>query len=259
MNSIKPYITLLKLRYQLVFIEVIAGVVFVSPVITIQLIASLVLLFLASHVFLYGGLYTINDLRDIEEDRKNEHKRHRPLPSGRVTKQTAFFYALLLIGTGLLLGYVYFPLSIFFIMILLIVLNILYTFVLKHIPFIELFGNVITHPPRLIMGVILAGGTLSYPLLFSFFCFLLGMTINRREIIKASKGSEYRANMKYYTKHRLIMLEVIAFIFMLIPMSFDEPVYIHWYLLLASLYVVFVFGAHFSLHIRTFWKIIYLK
>ena len=147
--NIKPYIDLLKLQYQVQFLEVIAGVLIVAPVFTSSLLFSLVLLFIASHLLMYGGLYTINDIKDIEEDRKNEHKRHRPLPSGQISSKVAMIYAATLIGSGLLIGYLFFPQSIFWIMVLLVVFNQLYTFVLKHIPFVEFLGNIITHPPSL--------------------------------------------------------------------------------------------------------------
>ncbi len=41
-------------------------------------------------VILYGGIYTINDLFDLENDRKHPDKRFtRPIASGKVTVQEA--------------------------------------------------------------------------------------------------------------------------------------------------------------------------
>lgn len=257
--NIKPYIDLLKLQYQVQFLEVIAGVLIVAPVFTSSLLFSLVLLFIASHLLMYGGLYTINDIKDIEEDRKNEHKRHRPLPSGQISSKVAMIYAATLIGSGLLIGYLFFPQSIFWIMVLLVVFNQLYTFVLKHIPFVEFLGNIITHPPRLLMGIILAGGVVSPYFLIAYFWFLLGTTTVRRTLLKQSKGSQHRANMQYYTQKRLLAIEIGCFVLLLLTLMLDPNPFSFWNCVLFVLFLTFVFGVQISSPLRKVFLLVYLR
>src|SRR5438874_572788 len=48
-----------------------------------------------------SSIYIINDLRDIEEDKKHPVKYKRPLPSGTVSKTSALFIGILLLAAGL--------------------------------------------------------------------------------------------------------------------------------------------------------------
>ncbi|MCD6350484.1 MAG: decaprenyl-phosphate phosphoribosyltransferase [Armatimonadetes bacterium] len=49
--------------------------------------------------------YLLNDLRDVEEDRRHPHKRHRPLASGKLRVSTAAVGAMVLLGVGLGLAF----------------------------------------------------------------------------------------------------------------------------------------------------------
>ncbi|MBI4084357.1 MAG: UbiA family prenyltransferase [Candidatus Levybacteria bacterium] len=257
--KVSSYMHLLKLYYQLQFIEVIFGVLLVGSTLTAKLLFDLFLLFVSSHLMLYGGLYTINDLRDIEEDRKDEHKRHRPLPSGRIRRRDAVIFATVLISLGLTIGYFYFGLSVFLVYVALIILNILYTYVFKRIPFIELVGNVLTHPFRVILGVLVAGGVIHYPILLAYLLTTFGFTCARRQILRISKGSEHRPNMKYYTNIRMNFLEIVAFILIGIISTFDKTTNQVWYSLLLFIYFLSVFGMHFLSPVKNFFMKIYLR
>src|SRR5262245_52090320 len=79
---------------------------------------------------LASGAYVMNDLRDCERDRQHPLKSLRPLPAGRIRKDTAVRLSLSLMGAGLfvglLLGQVFFTLAALY-----LVLQVAYTFVLK--------------------------------------------------------------------------------------------------------------------------------
>ncbi len=257
--KILAYTHLLKLHYQLQFVEVLFGVLLVMPKPTFSLIIDLFVLFVSSHLMLYGGLYTINDLRDIEEDKKNEHKRHRPLPSGRVGRQEAIIFAAVLILGGLAIAYFYFGKTIFLVHVTLLLLNLLYTYVLKRIPFIELVGNVLTHPFRVILGILVTGGTVHTPILFAYLLTTFGFTCARRQILRISKGSEHRQNMKYYTDKRMNLLEISAFLLIGVTSIFDQTTSTFWYGFLLIIYFIFVFGIHFLPPVKKFFIKIYLR
>ena len=92
---------------------------------------------LISFLLCYGGVYAFNDLIDAESDKYHEieWKRNRPLPQGLVGKKEAIVEIIMLFTLGLILGSfsrILLPL------ILLIVLNILYTLKLKKEPIIGL-------------------------------------------------------------------------------------------------------------------------
>ena len=258
-TKISAYIHLLKPHYQIQFIEVLFGVLLVGPSLTASLFLDLLILFVSSHLMLYGGLYTINDLRDIEEDRKNEHKKHRPLPSGRVQPIEAVAFALILILAALKTAYFFFGAGIFIVYLLLIVFNVLYTYVFKRIPFVELIGNVLTHPLRVVLGVLVAGGTIAYPILFAYLFFTFGFTCARRQILRLSQGSEQRVNMRYYTDRRMIILQAFSFVIIGIISFLDHETKQGWYALMIVLYIFFVFGIHFLPPVRKLFMKLYLR
>jgi 4-hydroxybenzoate polyprenyltransferase len=78
-----------------------------------------------------SAVYIMNDLVDIESDRKHPTKRNRPLPSGQLDVRVAGVAALLMAGGSLAAG---FALATPFGVILLIYLliQVAYTFYLKH-------------------------------------------------------------------------------------------------------------------------------
>jgi len=81
--------------------------------------------------------YIINDLRDIERDRTNPKKSHRPIASGRISKTevgvVAAMNAIAALGFSVLLpGAFQLTLAIY------VTLTLLYSFGLKHEPIVEL-------------------------------------------------------------------------------------------------------------------------
>lgn len=97
----------------------------------LQTTAAFILLCLMS-----SAVYIMNDLADIESDRQHPTKKYRPLPSGKLNPTTAKIALVILVIFSLGAG---FWLSIPFGIILLIyfVLQIGYTFALKHMVIID--------------------------------------------------------------------------------------------------------------------------
>jgi decaprenyl-phosphate phosphoribosyltransferase len=88
--------------------------------------------------FVASGVYVINDYRDREADRLHPKKKLRPLASGEVKPTTAWVLIVALIGSGLLIAA---ALNQVFLYLLTgyLVLNLGYSFGLKHIPILDLF------------------------------------------------------------------------------------------------------------------------
>ncbi len=86
--------------------------------------------------FLASAVYTLNDIVDINRDRQHTLKKNRPLAAGKISKVTAGIIGLILALGGLALSY-YIGLGLFYVALVYLVLNILYTFVLKNIVIID--------------------------------------------------------------------------------------------------------------------------
>jgi 4-hydroxybenzoate polyprenyltransferase len=97
----------------------------------LRTVAGLLLLCLAS-----STIYLINDIADIEQDRQHPKKRFRPLASGTLSIRTAaiaaLFFCMISIIASFILGTGFGS-----IVFLYLILNLFYSFWLKHIPIID--------------------------------------------------------------------------------------------------------------------------
>ncbi len=101
-----------------------------------------------------SAVYLINDLADLEQDRQHPLKRERPLASGKLSQNVATTAAITFSIVALGLG---FWLEIKFGLIILtyMVLNLLYSFYLKHIPIIDVLAIAAGFVLRVGAGVVL--------------------------------------------------------------------------------------------------------
>lgn len=79
-----------------------------------------------------SAVYLMNDLADIESDRQHPLKRNRPLPSGRLSPTVARIAVVVLAGLSLAVGYIV-SWELFLILLGYLILQIAYTFWLKHV------------------------------------------------------------------------------------------------------------------------------
>ena len=83
-----------------------------------------------------SAVYLLNDIADVEADRQHPEKRYRPLASGALPVNVAVGAAILLSLVALLLGYWMAP-AFAGILAIYLILNILYSFWLKHVPILD--------------------------------------------------------------------------------------------------------------------------
>lgn len=84
-------------------------------------------------------IYVINDIIDIDSDSVHPTKKLRPLPSGRIKKQTAFFIAGAILIILIILS-LYANNNFKFFLIGFVTLNIFYSFYFKHIVILDVFS-----------------------------------------------------------------------------------------------------------------------
>lgn len=86
-----------------------------------------------------GGVYVLNDLADVEADRRHPIKCERPIASGRLSSSVALSIAILVIVLGLALSYAVRP-TLLIVTLSYLALSLLYCFVLKHQVILDVFG-----------------------------------------------------------------------------------------------------------------------
>ncbi len=183
---------------------VLAPVVFAKEVFVPSLLLKA---FGAFGVFclLAGAVYTMNDLVDYREDRQHPAKRFRPIPSGQVPRRAAVIATVLLVLLalgGAALG----PVSFLIAAASYFVVNVGYSFGLKHVPYLDvslislgfvlrvLAGGYATHTP-VSMYIIACTAVLAL---------FLGFGKRRHELATAEerkrRGKKQRPVLENYSK-----------------------------------------------------------
>lgn len=162
--------------------------------------------------FISGANYILNDLRDLERDKKDPEKRRRPLPSGEITKGIAIFYFFFLLTFSL--GFSFILDLYFFVTVLsLFLLTTFYSFHLKNIPIVDILTISINFIIRAISGCFLIEVGISFWLVLCTFllALLLATSKRRGEIsILGKRGKEHRKVLESYSKEFLDMLLIIS-------------------------------------------------
>lgn len=157
--------------------------------------------------------YLINDLFDIEADRKHPKKKHRPLASGKLSQQNAIIAAVILavivFPTSFLINFAFgLILSAYFFLML------AYSLILKRIPLLDVMIIAAGFVLRVAAGVVIINIKLFSPWLFVATTFLaLFIAIGKRRAEMAllqEDAGEHRQVLQGYTKEFLDQLLTIV-------------------------------------------------
>ncbi len=172
---------------------VFSGLLF-EPWAVTRAAATVILLCLLS-----GGLYILNDVRDIEKDRKHPRKKNRPIASGRIGKTTAALLGILLVTGSIVAGFLVTPLlGVLFVVHAL--LNTLYTLWLKNIVIVDVVTISIGFVLRAIAGCLAIGVMVSSWLFITTMLLALLLALTKRH-------AEARALKNRSGRHRTVLKE----------------------------------------------------
>ena len=155
-------------------------------------------------------IYVINDLIDIDSDKAHPVKRNRPLPSGTISKKSAYLVVLLLLIIILILlpqfnnEFIYFVVGF-------ILLNILYSFIFKHIVILDVFSIAAGFAIRVLAGaVVIAVPVSSWLILTTMFISLfLGVMKRHSELLLVNENVE-APSRKVLSKYSLNFADQMA-------------------------------------------------
>lgn len=122
--------------------------------------------------FTASFVYVVNDLLDLESDRKHPRKKNRPLAAGALQIREAILLIPILLGIGLIFG-LQLSMEFFLLLMSYFVLTSLYSFALKKHYIIDILVLSSLYTIRLIGGALAVSVMISpWLLAFSFFIFL---------------------------------------------------------------------------------------
>lgn len=149
-----------------------------------------------------SSVYFINDLADLDQDRLHPKKRNRPLAAGELSTGAARFTVVLLIAAALSGG---FALAVGFglVLVVYILLNLAYSFWLKHIPIIDVMVIAAGFVLRVSAGVALITVKRFSPWMYvcvTLLALFMGLGKRRAEmILLADQANSHRRVLDGYT------------------------------------------------------------
>ena len=196
-TTISGLIRLLRPRQWVKNVFVLPPLVFTESFLDINAISS-VLLAMLFFCVASSATYIVNDIRDIEHDRKHPIKsKTRPLVSGDVQIQHAIILLILLYGV-LAWGFFLQP-SVMLVIAGYLVLNIAYTFFLKHQPLFDIFTIAIGFVLRVYAGAVALSVPVSSWMFVTTLCLALYLAAVKRKQELALQGDSSRKVLEKYT------------------------------------------------------------
>ncbi len=156
-----------------------------------------------------SGIYALNDWRDRVADRLHPVKRLRPVASGEVKPQTAVAMAAGLLAVGILASLFSPPLCA--VLSAYALLQLLYTFRLKHIPLVDVFVIASGFVLRAVAGATVLSARISPWLLLCTFLLALFLALCKRRQEKVTRSEhEQRHSVRAYSTQLLDSLIAIT-------------------------------------------------
>lgn len=180
---------------------VLAGLIFAGEA---HVISKAVIAFeaLIAFCFLSSAVYVLNDIIDRERDRLHPLKKNRPVASGEVSVSTASIVGVVLAAVGIAISAMITQ-SFLIVALSYLLLNILYTFILKNVVIIDVMCIAAGFVLRAAGGAVAIDVEISGWLLITTFvlALFLGLGKRRHELIYLEKeaGAHRRILEKYST------------------------------------------------------------
>ena len=168
---------------------VFAALVFSKNLTRLDAVRDSLLVFVAFSI-LASSIYLINDIADVERDRHHPEKRHRPIASGAVEVRTAILMAMLLGPAGLALAYLGLNTATGVALTVYALLNLAYSFRLKHVVLLDVFIIAIGFLIRVTAGALAIQVPISPWLLICTFFIALFLAFCKRRHELSSLGDD---------------------------------------------------------------------
>ena len=195
----KDYLKLMRVHHYIKNLLIFAALVCGGQLFHTKKLASGIVAFITFCV-VSSVVYIINDIRDVEKDRRHPTKCKRPIAAGKVSIKNAWGLAIFLLIIAVICNCFIFHLKSTVMLILYLVLNLAYSFGLKKVPIVDVAILVAGFLIRILYGAIVTELTISNWLYLTVialsFYFALG---KRRNEMKQIGDGETRQVLNAYT------------------------------------------------------------
>lgn len=151
---------------------------------------------------LASAIYVFNDLSDVKGDLLHPAKKKKPIASGKISKQHAFFLCATLLITGVSI-ITYFCYEGIYYCLVYVFINLVYSFFAKHIPILDLLLLSLGYLIRIYLGAQVAGVPVSWwlSLLTCLMAIYILVAKRKDDVLNYQKtGIVVRKHIHFYKK-----------------------------------------------------------
>lgn len=197
LNSLIWLIRLLRPRQWVKNVFVLAPLIFSGEFLHPESIKTALLAFVLFCIA-SSATYIVNDLHDIERDRRHPVKsKTRPLAAGKVTVAAALVLLSVLLTLLVAAGFIV-P-RVMTVIVAYLLLNVAYSFVLKHQPVIDIFTIALGFVLRVYAGAMALAVPLSSWMFVTTLCLALYLAAVKRKQELAQSGTDGRKVLEKYS------------------------------------------------------------
>ena len=191
---------------------IFAAIVFDRKLLNETALLHTVLTFVA-FCLVSGSVYVINDLVDIDKDRRHPMKRNRPLPSGQLSPQVAIAAAIAIPLVCIPAAFVL-DAGLGLVLILYLALNVAYSFFLKNLVIIDVMAIAAGFVLRVVAGVVVIEVERFSPWLYvcmTLLALFLGFGKRRHELFTLGENANsHRASLQHYSLELIDQMSVVV-------------------------------------------------
>lgn len=196
------------LKNLLVFVPAIAAHMVNQPAVILDATMAFI-----AFSLLASATYVFNDLLDLPADRLHQTKRLRPIASGSISIPHSIALGLSLGCAAILISLFMLPISFFGLLALYTVMNLVYTFRAKKIPYADIIILASFYVLRIIAGSAATGIETSWWLFFFAGCFFFNLASMKRTAELLQLGSEQNmVRGRGYKKRDISVLQFLGFL-----------------------------------------------
>tara|TARA_Y100001970_G_scaffold68449_1_gene87178 strand:+ start:83 stop:949 length:867 start_codon:yes stop_codon:yes gene_type:complete len=222
-------------------------IVFAPLFFTFEINIDLYLITLVAFTLFYlasSTIYVFNDIIDLEKDKLHHLKMNRPIASGRVTTKEAKYLLIALLIFTTFISFL-FNEELFFIILIYLFINILYSLVLKKVFLVDIIVIAFGFILRLFAGAAIADISLSHWIIVITFLLASLLAVSKRMDTENIVSANSTSTSKLYTQKNIkviILILTISLIGVYIFFTlFSEIIVKHniMYLPINSIFVIF--------------------
>lgn len=159
--------------------------------------------------FISSGIYLLNDIVDINSDRTHPFKKFRPIAAGKISVPTALTTSAVCLLAGVSMAFYFLPIQFLLVVLGFLVLQLAYTFYLKHVALLDVITIALAFIIRVFAGEAATGFHMNIWLFFTIVSLSLFLALGKRRgeltLLTTADGilPKTRATLLHYSEKML--------------------------------------------------------